>query len=71
MKENPLRKINKSQFDKIVIALLGNDHVTLTGTTHVMMKAGKCAILDGQCYADDNALKLIGKATKRRKRRSY
>ena len=35
------------------------------------MKVGKCAVLDGQHYADGKALKLIGVSAKREKRRVY
>jgi len=71
MRENSLRKISKKQFDKVLIALLGENHIAMTGITHVTMKAGKCAILNDSYYADSKALKLIGQAPKRQKRRSY
>ena len=71
IKETTLRKINRKQYDKVIIALLGKDHIALTGITLVTMKAGKCAVVDNQHYADTRALKLIGVAPKRKKRRSY
>ena len=66
-----MRKINKKQFDKVIIALLGDNHNAMTGITHVTLKRGKCSTVDGQWYADTKALKLIGVAPKRTKRRSY
>ena len=66
-----MKKITRKEFDKIIIKLLGRDNIAMSKITHVTTEAGKCAILDGQCYADTKALKLIGGAVKRKKRRSY
>ena len=66
-----MEKINKKQFDRVIIALLGRDHIAMAGITHITMEAGKCSTVDGQCYADSKALKLIGVAPKRKKRRTY
>ena len=66
-----MRKISKKQFDRIITALLGTGHNTMTGITHVTLKRGKCSTVDGQWYADSKALELIGVAPKRTKRRSY
>ena len=66
-----MEKINKRQFDRVVTALLGRDHIAMTGITHITMEAGKCSTVGGQWYADSKALKLIGQAPKRTKRRSY
>lgn len=64
-------KINRTQFDKVIIALLGRDHITHSSITHITMEAGKCSTLNGSYYADDKALELIGESPKRKKRRSY
>ena len=66
-----MEKINKKQFDKVIIALLGKGHIAMTGITHVTLKRGKCSTVGGQWYADSKALELIGVAPKRQKRRSY
>ena len=62
-----MKKITRKEFDKIIIKLLGRDNITMSKITHVTTKVGKCTILDGQCYADTKALKLIGGAVKRKK----
>ena len=66
-----MKKITRKEFDKIIIKLLGRDNIAMSKITHVTTEAGKCAILDGRCYADTKALKLIGGAVKHKKRRSY
>ena len=67
-----MREISKNQYNKIIRELVGRTPDSFTGgITKIQLKAGKCAQIDDKYYADDKALKLIGVATARKKRRVY
>ena len=69
--EDSLKEITKNQFIKITMALLGKSHDLYGGITKIDIKAGKCAQVDGEYYADDKALKLIGIGERSAGRKSY